>query len=90
MNEKILDGNKINCIEEFHKEIASILSFPDFYGNNLDALWDCLTGHIDTNFKLVWINHLRNKYNLGDDFDSIIAMFDDLKQEQEDFDYELK
>ena len=26
-----------------HGEIAKKLSFPEYYGNNLDALWDMLT-----------------------------------------------
>lgn len=28
---------------ELHKAFADALSFPDYYGNNLDALHDCLT-----------------------------------------------
>lgn len=28
---------------ELHKAFAEALSFPDHYGNNLDALHDCLT-----------------------------------------------
>jgi len=28
---------------ELHKAFAQALSFPDHYGNNLDALHDCLT-----------------------------------------------
>ena len=28
---------------DLHKAFANALSFPDHYGNNLDALHDCLT-----------------------------------------------
>jgi ribonuclease inhibitor len=28
---------------DLHKAIADALAFPDHYGNNLDALHDCLT-----------------------------------------------
>ncbi len=28
---------------ELHREIAQKLSFPHWYGKNLDALYDCLT-----------------------------------------------
>jgi len=27
--------------------------FPDFYGRNADALWDCLTGFIETPVNIV-------------------------------------
>lgn len=29
--------------EDIHKALADRLEFPDTYGNNLDALYDCLT-----------------------------------------------
>ena len=29
--------------KELHARIAEALSFPDWYGHNLDALMDCLT-----------------------------------------------
>lgn len=28
---------------ELHRVIATVLQFPRWYGNNLDALYDCLT-----------------------------------------------
>jgi len=28
---------------DFHDAIAKCLDFPNYYGRNLDALWDCLT-----------------------------------------------
>ena len=29
--------------EQAHQYLAHILDFPDYYGKNLDALFDCLT-----------------------------------------------
>ena len=37
------DGWGTESVAEFHGLIASALAFPDYYGRNLDALWDCLT-----------------------------------------------
>ena len=31
-----------------HAALAQALCFPDYYGHNLDALYDCLTGLDDT------------------------------------------
>lgn len=32
----------IDCAKELHRAIGTTLSFPDWYGHNLDALYDCL------------------------------------------------
>ncbi len=37
-----LDGNTIKTEVDFYKAIVSALSFPDYFGENLDALYDCL------------------------------------------------
>ena len=34
--------------EKAHADLAQALSFPDYYGHNLDALHDCLTDLSDT------------------------------------------
>ncbi|WP_307832379.1 barstar family protein [Planomonospora sp. ID91781] len=38
-----LDGSEITTSAEAMTAIAEALSFPDTFGNNLDALYDCLT-----------------------------------------------
>ena len=38
----ILDGNNITNRETLHDTLASSLPLPDWYGRNLDALYDCL------------------------------------------------
>jgi len=47
MREITVDCTKISDKAELHKVLAEELSFPDWYGNNLDALYDCLTGIAD-------------------------------------------
>lgn len=37
----IIDGYLIE--KEGHKYLKEILDFPEYYGDNLDALYDCLT-----------------------------------------------
>ena len=38
----ILDFNEILSIEEFHVRIKNACEFPDYYGENMPALSDCL------------------------------------------------
>ena len=43
MEEQIIDCTKIKTREDLHRIFRETLSFPDWYGNNLDALHDMLT-----------------------------------------------
>ena len=42
MEEKIIDCSQIETREDLHRIFRETLSFPEWYGNNLDALYDCL------------------------------------------------
>ena len=37
------DGKKTKTLNKFYKKIAKRLHFPDYFGNNMDALADCLS-----------------------------------------------
>ena len=37
-----IDGNKARTLRGFYPRIAKALFFPDYFGKNLDALFDCL------------------------------------------------
>ena len=43
MDEKIIDCTQIKTPEDLHRIFREALSFPEWYGSNLDALYDCLT-----------------------------------------------
>ena len=38
----ILDGKRMDNRDAVHAELREKLALPDYYGNNLDALNDCL------------------------------------------------
>lgn len=38
-----LDGNRMISKEAAHAYLKEVFGFPTHYGNNLDALYDCLT-----------------------------------------------
>ena len=39
----IIDVSKVSSTEEFHEIVAQDMRLPDYYGYNLDALYDMLT-----------------------------------------------
>lgn len=43
MKHAIIDGSAVTSMAEVHRLLAEQLAFPQWYGNNLDALHDCLT-----------------------------------------------
>lgn len=47
MAEVMLDGLELETLEEVHSRFARALALPEYYGRNLDALFDCLTGQAE-------------------------------------------
>ncbi len=43
MEEYVLDCRQMGSKDEIHKYLRQQLGFPDYYGNNLDALADSLS-----------------------------------------------
>jgi len=43
MKKITLDFENISNKEEMHQYLAEKFEFPDYYGKNLDALFECLT-----------------------------------------------
>ena len=74
-----LDGKKMTDRKTAHEYIAGKLSFPEYYGKNLDALADCLSEiSEDTYIKLINTEDLIN--NLGSQYKGFIRVFTDLSE----------
>lgn len=62
MMKLIIDGCKVGSKAQLHELIADELKFPEWYGGNLDALFDCLTDvREETEIELVNEEILREK-----------------------------
>lgn len=70
----VIDGKDINSRDDFHDVIKKALNLPEYYGRNLDALWDCLTCDVKMPIKIIWINYETSKKNLGDYCDRVIKV----------------
>jgi len=83
--EVILYGNKINSPEDFHLQIYQVLEFPEYYGANLDALWDCLSERIDISLTIIWNDFAISKAALGHYSDMILQCFKDFENQNSSF-----
>ena len=43
MDKYTVDFSNVKYYIEIHEVLKRDLDFPDYYGGNTDALWDCLT-----------------------------------------------
>lgn len=65
MNEIIISCDRVDSPREFHRLLARELHFPEWYGGNLDALYDCLTQiSSETKLRLVGFDGL-GSFNRG-------------------------
>ena len=59
-----LDFSKVNHIDEVHQIIKDELDFPDYYGMNWYAFWDCLTDMVGDpiHIELIGMERVQNKF----------------------------
>ncbi|RVU00561.1 barnase inhibitor [Mucilaginibacter limnophilus] len=85
-----IDGNSIANEAEFHKILKQELELPHYYGENLDALWDCLTGWVDLPLKVIWLNYKIDQKKLGDFSVRIESFFNDVCININEFEIEYR
>jgi RNAse (barnase) inhibitor barstar len=77
-----IDGRKIKSAKEFYREIGrAVNGRGGYFGENLDALADCLRGGFgtpeDRPFAFDWQHSEQSRQHLGPFFDAVRAVFDD-------------
>jgi RNAse (barnase) inhibitor barstar len=83
MRTYVIDGNKFNWVESFYDEAIRVFTLPDYFGRNLDALYECLLD-IDDEIEIVWENSSKSKFELAADttqagfFGSLVRTLEDV------------
>jgi ribonuclease inhibitor len=80
MNRIILNGKRMITREVTHAYLKRKFSFPDYYGRNLDALWDLLSD-IAKETEIVVVNAHFIPEKLGKYGVSLLKVFEDLNEE---------
>lgn len=78
MTTAIINFEKIGSFDDFYKILAQELRLPDYFGENLDALWDLLTGDLSLPAHIQFTNMALNQL---EPFDKLISLFEDAAAE---------
>ena len=88
---RVLDFSECQYYEEIHQLIRQELELPEWYGRNLDALWDSLTGIMYLPAEITIIYHPKNK-NAGaaEEIGKIIEVFREAAAEYDEISLDLQ
>ncbi len=90
-NPIILDFSGCKYLGEIHKILKQKFGFPEYYGENWDALWDCLDGLFCSNgnfrVKIYGFNSLNTE--LRNYCRTMLDIFDDVHKETPNVTFEL-
>lgn len=78
-----LDFAGIETLWELHEYFKTVFQLPDHYGQNMDALWDCLCYSFEfpTTIKLKNISAIPAE--MRETVEVMLELFDDLRREDE-------
>ena len=79
----ILDFSECNYLGEIHHRIQTVLELPDWYGQNLDALWDSITGimYLPAEITIIFQPQTIQALQLSEEVDKIITVFKEAANE---------
>ena len=73
-----IDFEKITTEKEFYEIFKSKIELPEYFGDNLDALWDVMTAHVELPLKVRFLNFNDKKLDF---FVSLKELFNDAERE---------
>jgi ribonuclease inhibitor len=78
----LINGKKILNKHQLHDYLIHVFQLPEYYGRNLDALWDCLSTNVS--IKTITIIHLNSlNTTLGDYGKQFINVLNDLENHKQ-------
>ena len=81
MNTITLDFAGIKSYWELHEYLKEIFRLPDYYGHNMDALWDCLYCCYDSSTTIILKNLSAISKELTPEIEIMLELFRDLARE---------
>jgi len=84
MKEIYIDFVDIGDYEDFYEQLKSKLELPEYFGDNLDALSDMISGELEMPLHLEFVNMSVDQLEL---FEDLLTTLEDLEDEVEDFSF---
>jgi ribonuclease inhibitor len=88
MKEIMIYGEALANAEQLHQQLAKQLSFPAWYGNNLDALWDMLEGWIELPVLIRYECVTAPGAEVQPEIEAVLALLDEASSTIEGFNFE--
>ena len=84
MNTVYIDFIEIGDMEDFFDQLKEKLKLPETFGDNLDALYDSITGAIELPLHLEFVNMSVEQL---ENFEDLLTTLEDADEELEDFSF---
>ncbi len=84
-----IDLAGVTDLSEFYQKIIKGLEFPDWCGENLDAIWDMLTGYMETPVHITVIGGKAITDILEEKFQILKDTFDEFVEWHKKYDEEV-
>ncbi|WP_234108669.1 MULTISPECIES: barstar family protein [Chryseobacterium] len=77
-----IDFTEIGDYEDFYTQLKEKLKLPDDFGDNLDALYDSITGFVEMPLHIEFVNMSVDQL---ENFEDLLITLEDAEDELEDF-----
>ncbi|GGP04264.1 ribonuclease inhibitor [Cloacibacterium rupense] len=77
-----IDFLEIGDYEDFYAQLKEKLTLPEHFGDNLDALFDVITGELEMPLHLEFVNMSVEQLEI---FEDLLTTLEDAEDEVEDF-----
>ncbi len=74
MKKCILDGSRLASTEAVYRALGEAFGFPQYFGNNPDALWDALGDYGGEPVAIIWRDAERSADLMGSGFAQIATV----------------
>ncbi len=82
MNTIYIDFTDLGDYEDFYVQLKEKLPLPEYFGDNLDALSDVITGGLEMPLHLEFVNMTVDQLEI---FEDLLTTLEDAEDEMEDF-----